>query len=107
MQFYRRWQPVAAISFDLDDTLYDNGPAIARAEQWMLDHLRSEYLATAMLDKPRWLALKRQLLLDHPALSHDVSLARQRGKHIIGFEPRRGEDGDVQRLDDLLDPLDL
>ena len=36
MQFYRRWQPVAAISFDLDDTLYDNGPAIARAEQWML-----------------------------------------------------------------------
>ena len=45
--------------FDLDDTLYDNGPAIARAEQWMLDHLRSEYLATAMLDKPRWLALKR------------------------------------------------
>ena len=27
MQFYRRWQPVAAISFDLDDTLYDNGPS--------------------------------------------------------------------------------
>ena len=56
MQFYRRWQPVAAISFDLDDTLYDNGPAIERAEQWMLSHLRSEYLATAMLDKPRWQA---------------------------------------------------
>lgn len=53
MHFYRRWQPVAAISFDLDDTLYDNGPAIERAEQWMLSHLRSEYLATAMLDKPR------------------------------------------------------
>ena len=52
MHFYRRWQPVAAISFDLDDTLYDNGPAIVRAEQWMLSHLRSEYLATAMLDKP-------------------------------------------------------
>ena len=64
MQFYRRWQPVAAISFDLDDTLYDNGPAIARAEQWMLSHLRSEYLATAMLDKPRWLELKRNLRED-------------------------------------------
>ena len=38
MHFYRRWQPVAAISFDLDDTLYDNGPAIVRAEQWMLGH---------------------------------------------------------------------
>ncbi|WP_411166607.1 Flavin mononucleotide phosphatase YigB [Aeromonas sp. DSM 116730] len=79
MHFYRRWQPVAAISFDLDDTLYDNGPAIARAEQWMLSHLRSEYLATAMLDKPRWLEFKRQLLLEHPALSQDVSLARQHG----------------------------
>ena len=79
MQFYRRWQPVAAISFDLDDTLYDNGPAIARAEQWMLSHLRSEYLATAMLDKPRWLELKRNLLLARPELSQDVSLARQHG----------------------------
>lgn len=79
MQFYRRWQPVAAISFDLDDTLYDNGPAIARAEQWMLSHLRSEYLATAMLDKPRWLELKRQLLLARPELRQDVSLARRQG----------------------------
>ncbi|MBL0627084.1 HAD-IA family hydrolase [Aeromonas jandaei] len=77
MHFYRRWQPVAAISFDLDDTLYDNGPAIARAEQWMLSHLRSEYLATAMLDKPRWLELKRAVLLARPELRHDVSLARQ------------------------------
>lgn len=79
MQFYRRWQPVAAITFDLDDTLYDNGPAIAWAEQWMLSHLRSEYLATAMLDKPRWLALKRQLLLSRPELRDDVSLARLHG----------------------------
>ncbi len=79
MHFYRRWQPVAAITFDLDDTLYDNGPAIARVEQWMLSHLRSEYLATAMLDKPRWLALKRQLLLSRPELRDDVSLARQYG----------------------------
>lgn len=79
MQFYRRWQPVAAISFDLDDTLYDNGPAIARAEQWMLAHLRSEYLATAMLDKGSWLALKRDLLLARPELRHDVSLAREQG----------------------------
>ncbi|HEH9427223.1 TPA: HAD-IA family hydrolase [Aeromonas sobria] len=77
MHFYRRWQPVAAISFDLDDTLYDNGPAIVRAEQWMLGHLRSEYLATAMLDKPRWLELKRSVLKDMPELYHDVSLARQ------------------------------
>ena len=73
MHFYRRWQPVAAISFDLDDTLYDNGPAIVRAEQWMLSHLRSEYLATAMLDKPRWLELKRSVLNGAPELRHRPS----------------------------------
>lgn len=77
MHFYRRWQPVAAISFDLDDTLYDNGPIIERAERWMLNHLRSEYLATAMLDQQHWLALKRSVLGSAPALRHDVSLARQ------------------------------
>lgn len=77
MHFYRRWQPVAAISFDLDDTLYDNGPAIERAEQWMLAHLRSEYLATAMLDQARWQALKREVLLASPELRHDVSLTRE------------------------------
>jgi len=77
MHFYRRWQPVAAISFDLDDTLYDNGPAIVRAEQWMLSHLRSEYLATAMLDQSRWLETKRCVLNGAPELRHDVSLARQ------------------------------
>ncbi|MGL5598118.1 MAG: HAD-IA family hydrolase [Aeromonas sp.] len=77
MHFYRRWQPVTALSFDLDDTLYDNGPAIARAEQWMLSHLRCNYQATALLDKDRWLALKLCVLNGAPELCHDVSLARQ------------------------------
>lgn len=77
MVFFRRWQPVKALSFDLDDTLYDNGPHIARAEAWMLAHLRSEYLAGAMLDAERWHACKRQVLLEDPALHHDVSLARR------------------------------
>ena len=96
MHFYRRWQPVAAISFDLDDTLYDNGPAIERAEQWMLSHLRSEYLATAMLDQVRWQALKREVLGAHPELRHDVSLIRE---HCIrkammagGLEKSRAEE---------------
>lgn len=32
-----------------------------------------------MLDKPRWQALKHNLLLEQPALRHDVSLARRHG----------------------------
>lgn len=78
MRFYRRWQPVRAITFDLDDTLYDNGPVMAQAERWMVEHMRSQYLETAMLDAARWAAIKRDLLAQEPALAHDVSLTRQR-----------------------------
>ncbi|MGY6039273.1 HAD-IA family hydrolase [Aeromonas sp. AE23HZ002T15] len=103
MQFYRRWQPVAAISFDLDDTLYDNGPAIARAEQWMLAHLRSEYLATAMLDKASWLALKRDLLLTRPELRDDVSLARQQGIREALVQGGMGADQAQQEAERVFD----
>ena len=32
MKFYRPLRPFKAISFDLDDTLYDNHPIIEKAE---------------------------------------------------------------------------
>ena len=31
MRFYKRLMPVKVLSFDLDDTLYDNVPVIAAA----------------------------------------------------------------------------
>lgn len=37
MHFYRRLQRPAALTFDLDDTLYDNHPVIVRSEQAALD----------------------------------------------------------------------
>ena len=30
MHFYRPLRPIAAMTFDLDDTLYDNAPVIKR-----------------------------------------------------------------------------
>ena len=102
MHFYRRWQPVAAISFDLDDTLYDNGPAIVRAEQWMLSHLRSEYLATAMLDKPRWLELKRAVLLANPGKSaEDLFCFRftpQKALPLVAVNLTHGTGSEVNRF---------
>ena len=35
MQFYRSFRSPKALTFDLDDTLYDNHPVILRAEQAM------------------------------------------------------------------------
>ncbi len=76
MQFFRRLQDIRAISFDLDDTLYDNRPVIEHAEQWMVEHMRDRYLASAMYDRVWWLQLKHELQHLDPSLKDDVSRCR-------------------------------
>lgn len=76
MQFFRRLQPIKAISFDLDDTLYDNRPVIEHAEQWMVEYMRDRYLACAMYDRDWWLALKHELQSLDSSLKEDVSRCR-------------------------------
>ena len=77
MEFFRRLSGIRAISFDLDDTLYDNRPVIERAEQWMVAYMRDTYLQTAMYDRAWWLRLKLRLQQEQPALVDDVSLCRR------------------------------
>ena len=77
MEFFRRLGAVRAISFDLDDTLYDNRPVIEHAEQWMVAHMRDRYLETAMYDRSWWHRLKLDLQRQQPALMDDVSLCRR------------------------------
>ncbi len=76
MRFYRRINPVQAISFDLDDTLYDNRPVISRAEAWLRSHLLNEYPHITPLKPQGWRQLKRTVLSQSPQLQHDVSEAR-------------------------------
>ena len=77
MEFFRRLSGIRAISFDLDDTLYDNRPVIERAEQWMVAYMRDTYLQTAMYDRAWWHKLKLRLQQEQPALVDDVSLCRR------------------------------
>lgn len=77
MEFFRRLGAIRAISFDLDDTLYDNRPVIEHAERWMVAHMRDRYLETAMFDRAWWQRLKLQIQREQPALADDVSLCRR------------------------------
>ena len=77
MEFFRRLGAIRAISFDLDDTLYDNRPVIEHAERWMVAHMRDRYLETAMFDRNWWQRLKQQIQREQPALVDDVSLCRR------------------------------
>ncbi|OIN14276.1 HAD-IA family hydrolase [Oceanisphaera psychrotolerans] len=78
MRFYKRLTPVKVISFDLDDTLYDNVPVIAAAEAWLLDALKQHHPESTLLGKENLAAIKRRVLQEQPELSHDVSACRLR-----------------------------
>lgn len=77
MKFYKSLRPFKAISFDLDDTLYENHTVIKKAEDDFLIYLTSTYAELEQLDKRRWDLYKKLLIKENPALQHDVSLWRK------------------------------
>jgi 2-haloalkanoic acid dehalogenase type II len=68
---------VSAVIFDLDDTLWDVGPVILRAEHAMLQFLAARYprvLDLHTLDSMR--DLRARMGLEHPAMRHDFTWLR-------------------------------
>lgn len=78
MHIYRRPKPIFAMSFDLDDTLYDNRPVIRRVESELLVWLHHHHPATRSMTGEDWLAVKRQQVELNLELKHDVTLWRFR-----------------------------
>jgi len=76
MKFYRPLKPFKAISFDLDDTLYDNHPIIKKAETDFLVYLQQTYPELSELDERQWGLYKKHLAREFPHLVEDVSLWR-------------------------------
>ena len=76
MKFYRRLNTIKAMSFDLDDTLYDNGPNVRKAEAWLQQYLRETYPHLPFFEALDWLKLRKTVLARQPQLGHDLSLLR-------------------------------
>ncbi len=86
MYFYRPLGEIAALTFDLDDTLYDNRPVIARTEQETLTfmqryHPRLNAFTAADLHRART-ALRQQ----EPEIYHDVTEWRRRAIEQVMLE---------------------
>ena len=81
MQVFKALQPVTVLSFDLDDTLYDNKPVIAAAEQAMLDTLARHAAVTNNLDSGFWWQQRRLLAKTNPEIRHDIGRWR-----LLGIE---------------------
>lgn len=97
---------ISAISFDLDDTLYDNRPIIINAEQKLLAFLAKHYPLTTGWDFEDWLHLKKALIDHFPLLKHDTSAARlltlEQGLLALGYDTECAAQGAQKGLDYFL-----
>lgn len=74
MRFYRALAPFKVITFDLDDTLYDNRPTISAAENQFLSQLAT---LCENFQSADWYALKNTLAAKDPLLAEDVVAWRE------------------------------
>ena len=71
MQFYRGLQPFKVMSFDLDDTLYDNSDVIRLAEEHFLQCVQ-EHAQLSDLTSEYWREWKWQLAEKDSLIAEDV-----------------------------------
>lgn len=78
MHFYRPLRPVAAMTFDLDDTLYDNRPVISRTTKESHAALQAHHPALRDYSVEQYQQVRERLLIAEPDIYHDVSEWRRR-----------------------------
>ncbi|NIH15850.1 5-amino-6-(5-phospho-D-ribitylamino)uracil phosphatase YigB [Serratia symbiotica] len=82
MHFYRPLRPLAALTFDLDDTLYDNRPAIRQTEQQSMAFLQSYHPRLSSFQSTDLYRLRQELCEQEPEIYHDVTQWRWRAIHL-------------------------
>lgn len=106
MRFYRRLSSFKAISFDLDDTLYDNHPVISKAEDELQKHLIAAAPECAALGRDFWWQHRNVCLSNQPELCHDVTALRlacmQSGIKALGYNTVQAKQKAEQAFDHFL-----
>ncbi|WP_439242189.1 HAD-IA family hydrolase [Lonepinella sp. BR2474] len=82
MIFYRTLTPFKVISFDLDDTLYDNVPVIHQAEQKCIEFLRNAS-QIAEFSNEIWFDCKKQIFQQDPIFCENVTQWRIKTIHRL------------------------
>ena len=86
MKIYRHINKIAAISFDLDDTLYDNVPIIKRAEHELVTWLAQQFPHQEQASQTHfWRAHKLHAIKQKPQLVNDVTQCRKEALSL-GFK---------------------
>ncbi|AHG20435.1 flavin mononucleotide phosphatase [Chania multitudinisentens RB-25] len=82
MHFYRPLRPLVALTFDLDDTLYDNRPVIAQTEQQSVAFLQNYHPGLSHFQPADFHRLRQELREQDPEIYHDVTQWRWRAVHL-------------------------
>ncbi|WON77113.1 5-amino-6-(5-phospho-D-ribitylamino)uracil phosphatase YigB [Serratia sp. UGAL515B_01] len=82
MHFYRPLRPLAAMTFDLDDTLYDNRPVIKQTEQQSVAFLQNYHPGLSHFQSTDFHRLRQELREQEPEIYHDVTQWRWRAIHL-------------------------
>lgn len=77
MIVYRPLRKVSAVSFDLDDTLFDNKPHILMAESSLREYIRSQYPGAPAVCERTWRKIRTNILSVKPELANDVGKLRR------------------------------
>lgn len=113
MHYYRSLPNIKAITFDLDDTLYDNRPVIADLEQKMRIWMNKHHPKTQECTREWWSHVRQQVIQRNSALVHNVTQWRyeqiQLGLRHLGYHAASAKEGadmammEVMRLRNLVD----
>ncbi len=77
MIFYKKLKPIQAITFDLDDTLYENTSVIVKAEHSLIELMHKQYPATRHVNKSFWRTQQKAHILSNPSLKNDMGELRR------------------------------
>lgn len=85
MIFYKNIGSIKALSFDLDDTLYDNVPVINGAEERFAKLLQERYrLPSEIANRAFWDEARAFVLRKEPDCANDMSVLRETSL-MVGF----------------------
>jgi putative hydrolase of the HAD superfamily len=77
MIYYKKLNPIQAITFDLDDTLYENTSVIVEAERSLIELMHNQYPATKNVNKGFWRTQQKSHILANPLLKNDMGELRR------------------------------
>jgi len=100
---YRKLEPIKAISFDLDDTLYSNQPNMRAASQKMVAYFQNIFNSDKPYDFNYWLPFKKQAIAQRPALKHDVAEVRVQCYYLGFIEHGYSEEEALKKARDAVD----